>query len=75
MARARPESGTRCSRLAFIRPAEITQVRASGSISSQAARRTSPERAAVRTRNSRDSLVTGKAPELRTAPITAGTYV
>ena len=52
---ARADSGTRCSRLAFIRCAGIVHVAAAKSISSQLAYRTSPDRHAVSTRNSKAS--------------------
>ena len=44
IASARPESGTRCSRFAFMRAAGMAQTPASRSISSHVARRTSPDR-------------------------------
>ena len=53
---ARFESGTRCSRFAFMRSAGTVHVAPARSISSQVALRTSPERAAVSTRNSSASF-------------------
>ena len=53
---ARLHSGTRCSRADFIRDAGIAQTRLSRSISSHAASRTSADRAAVSTRNSKASF-------------------
>ena len=46
---ARPHSGTRCSRFAFIRAAEIVRTRPAVSISAHVASRTSPDRPAVST--------------------------
>ena len=73
IANARSVNGTRCSRPAFIRDPGIVHMRASASISSIVAPRTSPERAAVRTRNSKASLVAMNAPEARTASTAART--
>ena len=56
------ESGTLCSRLDFMRAAGTVHVRASRSISSHRAPRTSPERAAVSTRNSKASRVPAPCP-------------
>ena len=55
IASARFDRGTRCSRPPFIRSLGIVQVAASMSNSDHDAPRTSPERAAVRTRNSNAS--------------------
>ena len=52
MASARADSGTRCSRCAFMRAAGTVQVLSSKSISFQRAPITSPVRAAVRIKNS-----------------------
>ena len=65
-ARARVDSGTRCSRFVFIRPAGMRHSRASRSISFHSAPRTSPLRHAVSTRNSNASAVAGSAPDPRT---------
>ena len=71
---ARPQSGTRCSRFAFIRAAEIVHTARAASISSHVASRTSPDRAAVSTRNSNASLTAGYADfESRTVSIAAAT--
>ena len=71
---ARPQSGTRCSRFAFIRAAEIVHTAPAASISSHVASRTSPDRAAVGTRNSNASLTAGCADfEPRTVSIAAAT--
>ena len=70
---ARPLSGTRCSRSAFMRAPGIVQTAVSGSISFQVAKRTSPERAAVSTRNSNASIAPGHAGALRTAATAAAT--
>ena len=71
---ARPHSGTRCSRFAFIRAAEIVQTRPAMSISSHVASRTSPDRAAVSTRNSNASLIAGAAAaDARTVSTAAAT--
>ena len=71
---ARPHSGTRCSRFAFIRRAEIVHTRPATSISSHVASRTSADRAAVSTRNSNASLTAG-CPDLdaRTVSMAAAT--
>ena len=53
---ARFDSGTRCSRFAFMRSASTVHVAPSRSISSQLALRTSPERDAVSIRNSSASF-------------------
>ena len=70
---ARGESGTRCSRPAFIRSAGTVHVAASMSISVHVANRTSPARAAVSTKYSKASLSTGAAPEVRTAAMASAT--
>ena len=57
-ASAAPLSGTRCSRPFFILAAGTVQVAESRSTSSQRAPRTSPERQAVKVRNSMASFVT-----------------
>ena len=57
----RPASGTRCSAFAFMRSAGIVHVAAAKSTSSQVARRASPLRAAVSTRNSNSSFVPAHA--------------
>ena len=49
-------SGTRCSMPAFILDSGLRHSRASGSISSQVARRASPDRQAASTTNRRDAL-------------------
>ena len=56
---ARPQSGTRCSRFAFIRSAGTVHTRPATSISSHVASPTSPERAAVSTSSSNASLTAG----------------
>ena len=53
---ARGDSGTSCSRFDFVRSAGTFHTAAPKSISVQCARRTSPERAAVNTRNSNASF-------------------
>ena len=53
---ARGLSGTRCSRFIFMRSAAMVHTRPVVSISSHVASRTSPDRAAVKTRNSNASL-------------------
>ena len=70
---ARPESGTRCSRFDFMRLAGIIQTLAGRSVSSHLAPRTSPDRAAVSTRNSNASLTAGVAPEPHILPIAPAT--
>ena len=71
---ARRHSGTRCSRFAFIRAAEIVDTRPAVSISSHVASRTSPDRAAVSTRNSNASLTAGCADlDARTVSTAAAT--
>ena len=68
----RPHSGTRCSRFAFIRAGEIVHTASAASISSHVASGTSPDRAAVSTRNSNASLTAGCAePDARTVSIAA----
>ena len=66
-ARARSESGTRCSRPVFILEAGTVHVADSRSISPHVANRTSPDRAAVNVRNSKASRVLMPAPDDRTA--------
>ena len=61
---ARFESGTRWSRFAFMRSAGAVHVAPARSISSQVALRTSPERAAVSTRNSNASFDDSLTPAL-----------
>ena len=56
ISRARPDSGTRCSRRLFIRSAGIVHTPSSKSNSFQRAPRTSPDRQAVSTRNSNPSF-------------------
>ena len=71
---ARPQSGTRCSRFAFIRAAEIVHTAPTVSISSHVANRTAPDRAAVSTTNSNASLTAGCADlEPRTVSMAAAT--
>ena len=70
---ARLDNGTRCSRAIFILLAGIVQSRSARSISFHRARRTSPERAAVNTRNSKASLDTSDASDSRTVRIAAAT--
>ncbi len=70
---ARRHSGTRCSRLAFMRDAGIAHTPAAASTSRHSAPRTSPERPAVSTRNSNASFTTARAPEPRTAATAAAT--
>jgi hypothetical protein len=65
------ESGTRCSRAAFIRSAGIVQTAASMSISSHFAPTTSPGRAAVKMQNSKASAAMAWRP--RKALMKAGT--
>ena len=62
---ARRHSRTRCSRFAFIRAAEIVRTRPAVSISAYVASRTSPNRAAVNTRNSNASLTAPAAADGR----------
>ena len=62
-ASARGESGTRCARPAFMRSAGAVHTAPSRSISVHRALRTSPDLAAVSTRNSNTSLVPRYAPE------------
>ena len=66
---ARPHSGTRCSRFAFIR----SPTRRPAAISAHRAPRTSPDRADVSTRNSNASLTAVVAPEAHTVRIAAAT--
>ena len=61
---ARRQSGTRCSRFAFIRRAGTVHTRPATSISSHVASLTSAERAAVSTRNSNASLTAGCGDDL-----------
>ena len=71
---ARRHSGIRCSRLDFIRLAGTVHNRAGRSISAHRAPRTSPDRAAVSTRNSNARLTAGVAPDaciFRIAPATS----
>ena len=66
--------GTRCSRFAFMRMAEIVHTAPAASISSHVASRTSPDRAAVRTSNSNASLTAGAADaDTRTVSTAAAT--
>ena len=67
------ESGTRCSRPAFILKAGTVHVRTSKSISDHVASRTSPERAAVNTRNSNASFAASLLLHSRTAAIALAT--
>ena len=67
--------GRHVSRLAFLLSTGICQVRASMSISDQSARRASPDRVAVSTRNSNESLVESLAPDSWTRRRAAGTSV
>ena len=69
ISRARNDNGTRCSRLCFILSAGIFHSAASRSISAQRAPRTSPDRHAVRTRNSKASLTATTASDCRTVRI------
>ena len=69
----RSDNGTRCSRLAFVRSVGTVHTLASKSISSHVAGRTSSERAAVRIKNSKASLVIICAWEPCTVCIAAGT--
>ena len=70
---ARPPSGTRCFRFAFIRLAGTVQTPASRSISAHSAQRTSLHLAAVSTRNSKASLATSGAVAARTVRMAAAT--
>ena len=71
---ARPHSGTRCSRFAFIRMAEMVHARSVVLISVHVASLTSADRAAVRTRNSNASLTAGcPDPDARTVSMAAAT--
>ena len=65
--------GTRCSRRDFIRWAGTVQTLFSRSISSQAARRASPDRTAVCTRNLKLSLTTGEAVDSSIWAMASGT--
>jgi hypothetical protein len=67
MARARGESGTRCSRPALIRVAGTVQTLASVSISLQRAPSASPDRAAVRIANS-NAWAAKPSPKVGTRP-------
>ena len=58
---ARSQSGTRCSRFAFIRSAEIVHTRPATSISPHVVSRTSADRPAVSTSSSNASLTAGVA--------------
>ena len=73
ISRALPDSGTRWGRLAFIRAAGTSQVAASQSISLHSAARTSTERLAVSTRNSKASLVGTSAVDSLISAIASGT--
>ena len=73
MSKARAASGTRCSRRAIMRDAGRVQVSDSQSISGQVASLTSLDRAAVRTRNSKESRVLRTAVDSRTCSRAAGT--
>ena len=64
-ASARPHSGTRWSRFIFIRVAGMVHTWSAVSISSHAASRTSPDRAAVSTKNSNASVTAGGACTVR----------
>ena len=66
IASARPHSGTRWSRFIFIRVAGMVHTWSAVSISSHAASRTSPDRAAVSTKNSNASVTA--AARLTSAP-------
>ena len=71
---ARRHSGTRCSRFAFMRMAEIVHTEPVTSISSHVASHTSPDRAAVNTRNSTASLIASAADsDARTVATAAAT--
>ena len=70
---ARGLSGTRCSRFIFMHSAGTVHTRPAVSISSHVASRTSPDRAAVSTRNSNASLTARVALDARTVPIAAVT--
>ncbi len=62
----RRDSGTRCSRFALVRMPGTVHTWSAVSISSYRAPRTSPDRAAVSTRNSNASLTAGNAFDART---------
>ena len=68
-----PHSGTRWSRFIFIRAAERVHTWSVVSISSHAAKRTSPERAAVSTKNSNANLSAGFSRDARTVATAAAT--
>ena len=63
---AREASGTRCSRLAFMRSAGTIQTRPSRSTSDQRASRASPDRLAVKVTNANNSFAAGLAFDSRT---------
>ena len=69
----RLDNGTRCSRAIFILSAGIVQRRSTGSISFHRARRTSPERAAVNTRNPKASFEVSDAFDSHTVRIASAT--
>ena len=60
-------NGTRCTRFPFVRRAGMVHTPSSRSISFQTAPRTSPERVAVRTKNSNVSFTTDRVFDARTA--------
>ena len=62
---ARPDRGNLCSFRAFMRSVGTVQTVVFRSISSHVARRTSPDRAAVSTRNSNDKMGIESAPDSR----------
>ena len=69
-------AGTRCSRFAFIRRADTVHTRSATSISFHVASRTSPDLAAVSTRNSNASLTAGCGDDdARTVSIAAATFL
>ena len=70
---ARRLSGTRCSRFPFVRRAGMVHTPSSRSISVHAALRTSPERVAVSTSNSKASFTTGRVFDPRTFRIASAT--
>ena len=72
-ATARGASGTLCSRRVLDRSAGMVQIPESRSTSRHSDSRTSPDRHAVRTRNSKAALVPGQAPLFRTVSIAAAT--
>ena len=69
ISKARRHSGTRCSRIAFVRGAGMVHTPSFRSISVQTAPRTSPVRVALSTRNSNASFTTGRAFDARTISI------